>query len=84
MREDELDPLEPRIPCECCGCLTRVVPLDPHGSRYLFEEVSPSCPLCEWESPPLDASGEVIVGSATAEERNSGYSLPEARAALRT
>jgi hypothetical protein len=75
-----VDPHDSRVFCECCGYPTLRVPL---GDIELeFDFAQRACPLCEWESPRLTEAGAPVPNGPSAEERNDGHSLAEARASL--
>ena len=66
--------------CECCGYPTLGVPLGQYELE--FDSAQRACPLCEWENPRLTAAGTAVPDGESAEERNDGRSLAEARASF--
>jgi len=73
-----VDPHDSRVFCECCGYPTLRVPLV--EIELEFDIAQRACPLCEWESPRLTEAGLPVPEGTSAEERNDGHSLAEARA----
>jgi uncharacterized protein YjiS (DUF1127 family) len=79
----KLDPFNPRLPCECCGYLTIMAAVDRYDS-FEPSETLWACPLCDWENAPLRADGSLDADAPSAEERNGGSTLEQARANFRT
>lgn len=75
-----VEPHDSRMFCECCGYPTLRVPLVQDELEFDFAQRV--CPLCEWESPRLTEAGVPVPDSPSAEERNDGRSLAEARASF--
>jgi hypothetical protein len=78
----KLDPFNPRLPCECCGHPTIVAAVDRYDS-FEPSETLWGCTLCDWENAPLRADGSRDPGAPSAEERNGGFTLEQARANFR-
>jgi hypothetical protein len=75
-----VEPYDSRMFCECCGYPTLHVPLAQHELELDFGQRA--CLLCEWENPRLTEAGVPVPNGQSAEERNDGRSLAEARASF--
>jgi hypothetical protein len=75
-----VEPYDSRMFCECCGYPTLRVPIAQHALEFDFAQRA--CPLCEWEIPRLTEAGLPVPNGQSAEERNDGRSLAEARASF--
>lgn len=78
----DLDPLNPRLRCECCGYPTIVAALD-RADVFEPSETLWGCRLCDWENTPLRADGSPDPDAPSAEDRNGGFTLEQARANFR-
>jgi hypothetical protein len=78
----ELDPFNPRLPCECCSYPTIVAALD-RADVFEPSETLWGCRLCDWENTPLQPDGSPDPDAPSAEERNGGFTLEQARANFR-
>ena len=75
----EVGPFERRRRCECCEFPTLAI-RNEDELDFRWNLTPTSCDLCEWDSRPLDANGDVSASSPSDEERNDGLSLATARA----
>lgn len=74
----DIGPLDRRRRCECCQFPTLIVP-DKYEPNPWWDSTPTSCPLCEWDSQPLDVDGELRAAGESDEDRNDGLSLEAAR-----
>jgi hypothetical protein len=73
-----IGPLDRRRRCECCGFPTLGAP-DEYEPDPQWDATLPACNLCEWESRPLDWSGDVRSDSTSDQDRNDGLTVDTAR-----
>ena len=69
-----------RMTCECCGHPTLPLMSDTGIADVDWEGSHLGCILCDWESGPALEDGTPDPAAASAEDRNGGCGLTEARA----